>query len=184
MTDFQGLAAYDEPPPFLSTWSQWSGLLAVKHVEGGASNAQTGSWATANQARYVPISIPWPYLVRRVFFGVGSVGGANVDFGVYTMGGVRLFSTGSTAQSVTSDVQFVDVTDFLLDPGDYYFAFNCDSGAGNRIWGRNVGFEVQRFGGVLQEAVGAVTLPATATFETPSVAGLCFCGVTWTDSGF
>ena len=184
MSDFGGSSASAEAPPFLSTYSRFCGLWEMKNSGSAAIAAATTTWATANQARYYPITIPFAYPVRRVFWVNGTTATENRDFGIYTTDGVRLYSTGSTAASGASVPQFVDATDFWLPPGDYFFAFNCDSGAANRIWGAATGAANQRYGGVQQQAVGAIALPATATFAAATVAGVNMCGVTWTESGF
>lgn len=141
------------------------------------------TWTTANQARYFPMAVPWAYTVRRVWWANGTTGGSNVDFGIYSPDGSKIYSTGSTAQSGTSVLQFVTPTAFVLPAGDYYFALNSSGTTG--VFFGTAGTAVnQRLCGILQQAVGAVTLPSPATFAAASVVGIGYCGITWTPSGF
>lgn len=182
MADFSHLSATEDAPPFLANYSRFGGVMTA-HLVVGPIAAATTTWNTANQARYYPMSLPFPYVVRRVWWLNGSTASNNRDFGVYSASGKLLVSSGSTAASGASSIQFVDVTDTYLSPGDYWFAFNCDSALANRIWGHATGFEIQRQAGIMQEA-SAFPLPATATFGTPTVNGIGLCGVTNQASGF
>jgi hypothetical protein len=53
----------------------------------------------ANLVSYCPIGLARPYPVQRVFWVNGSTIGSNVDFGIYTADGRRIYNTGSTARS-------------------------------------------------------------------------------------
>lgn len=173
------------PPPFLSTYSEWSCFQELKGATGASITAASTTWTTANQARYYPIHIPWRYPVRRVFWVNGSTTtSTNNDFGIYTSDLTRIYSTGSTAQSGASVPQFVTPTAFWLPAGDYFFGMNIDSASTNRCFGAASTADNQRAAGIFQQAVGAVTLPATATPAVASVVGVNLCGITWTASGF
>lgn len=180
------MADYPNPtttPMFLHTFSRYSGLWEVAQGQSRGVPASL-TWASANLARYVPISIPFAYPVNRVFWGNGSVVGTAADFGIYTQDGTRLYSTGSTTASGASIPQYTTpATPFVLPPGDYYFALN-NAGTLNRGWGFSAASPNLRFGGVKTQAVGATALPANATFATPSSSGMFLFGVTWTTTGF
>lgn len=185
MSDFPGQA---QPPPFLHTYSKYSMMPEYKGVTGASVTAASTTWSTANQARYYPISIPFWYPVRRVFWVNGSTTtSTNNDFGIYTADTSprNIYSTGSTAQSGASVPQFVTPgTTFWLPPGDYYFGMNISSASTNRCFGTAATADNQRFAGILQEAVGAVTLPDPATPVAATIVGTNLCGVTWTASGY
>jgi hypothetical protein len=83
--------------------------------------------ATANLARAYPFVLTEPTLIRKLWWYNGSTASGNIDCGVYTEGGGRLFSTGATAQGTISVIQEVDITDFLLGRGRYYLAISCSS---------------------------------------------------------
>jgi len=148
----------------------------------------SGTWPVGNAAFYVPMWLPWPYQVKRVFWYNGSsVTTVNVDFGIYNADGTRIYSTGSTARSGVSASQFVSPgTEILLLPGRYYFAHSCDSSTVNRGGVAATSGTVGRLalGGILQENLGAVTLPATMTPVTVANVYIPLCGVTRTASGF
>ncbi len=184
MSDFSHTPQEALTPHFLTTWTRYSAQWNVWSIVSGYG-AATATWGTANQARYVPMYVPWPYRVRRVFWVNGSTASGNMDFGIYNEDGVRLYSTGSTAQSGASAPQFVTPsTPFILSPGRYIFAQNC-SGTTNAMWGNvSVTAEQLQWCGIFQQAVGATALPATATFAASTVAGIGMCGVTWTTTGF
>jgi hypothetical protein len=182
MPDFPAQAVL---PLFVHTMSRWGTNTDVRgHLAG--TSAASFAWPSADLAAYCPVVIPWPFPVNRVFWYNGSTATSNVDFGIYTMGGSRIYSTGSTAQSGAgaSVPQFVTPsTPFILYPGRYYFALTC-SGTTNRITGiSTVDTTTGRFAGMLQQA-SALPLPATATFAAWASSGMPLCGVTRTPSGF
>lgn len=88
----------------------------------GSSSAASAAWPSANLAILVPFRLPAPLLVQRLFLLNGATASGNVDIGIYDVAGTRLLSTGSTAQSGTSAVQSVDVTDTPLAAGVFYLA--------------------------------------------------------------
>jgi hypothetical protein len=148
------------------------------HIYDGAGSHATLTWV-ANQAVYVPITIPFSYPVRRVFWGNGSTASSNVDFGIYRPDGTKVYSTGSVAQSGASVPQYVTPTAFSLPAGDYFFGLCCD-GTTSRLFGYAFTLNAQRLAGVMQQAVGAVTLPDPAVFATADQLLYPHCGVTWT----
>lgn len=170
-------------PPHLTTYSRWCSLRELQvHLGAALTVPASATWGSANLAKYYPVTIPFAYNVRRVFWVNGS-GVGNRDFGIYTKDGVKIYSTGSTAVSPASGVQYVAVaTPFKLLPGDYYFAWVSDTST-NGCWGQAAAAEQLRFAGIFQQAT-ALPLPATATFALAATAGINLCGVTWTSSGF
>lgn len=171
-------------PPHLTTYSRWSALREVQ-VHTGATIAvpSSTSWGTANTAKFYPITIPFAYNVRRVFWVNGSSTTGNRDFGIYTKDGIRIYSTGSTAPTPASGMQYVTPSSPIkLLPGDYYFAW-VGSVTTNGCWGSAPAAEQIRFAGIFEQA-SALPLPATATFASATNAVVNMCGVTWTSSGF
>src|SRR3990172_1046456 len=120
----------------------------------------------ANVCYFYPFRIMAPLLVQQLFAYNGTGVGGNIDLGIYDAVGTRLVSTGSTAQSGTSVLQVIDVTDTRIGPGLFYLA----------VVGDNTNCRMMRLNSmVLQElrAMGEVEqatfpLPATATFATSS----------------
>jgi hypothetical protein len=120
-------------------------------------------WPTAEKAIYSPIDIPWICSLRKVFVSNGSVVSGNLDVGLYTSAGVRLWSAGSTAQSGTSTEQVVDVSpDLALTPGLYYVGLVLDNTTGTVV--RNTpSTQMCAVAGYYTQAT-AFPLPSTATF--------------------
>ena len=139
---------------------------------------------TANQAIYIPVAIPWPYLVKRVWWYNGStVTSSNADMGIYTPGGTKIYSQGSTAMSGTSAVQYANVsTPFVLDAGMYFFAWACNNST-SRAFGWAPTVPQGALCGILSQTT-AFALPSPATFATYGAAGVPIFGVTRTASGF
>lgn len=169
-------------PLFVSSFSRYG--IGIEARNGGAGTFAAFTW-TANQAVYIPIAIPWPYQVRRLFWVNGStITTSNADIGIYTEGGGRIFSQGSTAMSGASAVQYVTpATPFWLTPGRYYLAWNCSSTT-SRAFGFGTSTANMKYFGALNQAVGAVALPSPATFATATGPGIPICGITRTASGF
>lgn len=139
----------------------------------------------ANLALYVPIAIPFQFLLSRFWWVNGSSVAANVDVGVYTPSGARLASTGSTAQSGASVLQYAAPSGgaILLSPGQYYLAW-AGSGTTNAVFGTTAETAIAlRIAGCLQQAT-ALPLPASMTAAAVSNAVLPLCGITQAASGF
>lgn len=128
-------------------------------------------WPSANRALYTAVLVEVPLVAKKIAV-LPTVQSGNLDVGIYTEDGTRLVSMGSTAVGTASAVQVLDITDTTLNPGTYFLAMNCDnttaafqrSSAG--ITGTMSAFGLQ------QQAVGAIALPATATFANISSAYL------------
>lgn len=170
-------------PLFVHTWSVDNAgeVLWLNQAVAIASI----TWPVANTAFYVPVALPCPYPVKRVFWINGSTASLNMDFGIYTADGTLIYSTGSTAASGTSAPQYVTPTEFLLAPGRYYFGLACSNTTANAGGQGNTSQTVGRLrlAGVLQQAT-ALPLPATMTPAAVANSCLPICGVTRTASGF
>ena len=100
MSDFGGQkSSTEEPPPFLSTYSRYSGLWDAKNASASAVNAATATWTTTNMARYYPVSLPFAYPVRRVFWINGTAATNNRTFAIYNADYQQLYTTGATGAS-------------------------------------------------------------------------------------
>ncbi len=145
----------------------------------GTAVALGGSavWPTANLALYMPMRIVAPYLVKTLWWANGATVTGNVDCGVYTGEGTLLFNAGSTAQATINTIQKVSLgTAVLLVPGTYYLALNSSSGSAT-FQRTALTAQVALAAGQAQQAVGAVTLPATATFAATAQAYQPFFGI-------
>lgn len=172
-------------PLFIHTYSaRFSPAMNARAATLGMSATLT--WPIANTAFYYPMFIPFNYPVRRVLWTAGGSGTAmNVDFGIYTESGTKVYSTGSTALVSANAVQYVTPTEFILTPGAYYFAFACSSISSSRLGSGTTGLALPHLAltGVLQQAT-ALPLPATMTPVAVANSAYVFCGVTRTSTGF
>jgi hypothetical protein len=174
-------------PAFINPWLRWSigtlaGRLNALPIPGASQ-----TW-TANVAIYIPLLVDWPYNVRRMFWCNGSAASGNSDVGLYTLGGARLWSAGSTACSGAGVPQYVTVSpDIVLQPGQPYFmAFAHDVATASNIFGVGGATFTAAWGracGVYQQA-SAFPLPAQATFAAYAAVGLPLVGITNTTTGF
>lgn len=173
-------------PLFVHTFTRWAAGWELPRM-GSVVQASSLTWPVANTAFYVPMWIPFSYPVERVFWVNGtSTTTTNVDFGIYTFDGTKIYSTGSVAQGTASIPQYVTPSpEFVLSPGRYYFGFACSSVTANRGGQGTVAPTVPRLRmvGVLQQAT-ALALPATMTPSAVANACYPFCGVTRTTTGF
>lgn len=175
-------------PSHVNAWSRWSiGTLGARLSALSLPGGGVG-W-TANVAIYVPFMLSWPYNVRRAFWGNGNAVAGNCDIGIYTQGGARLWSSGSTACSgPTNSLQYVTTSpDLTLQPGvPYFFGFTHDSSTASHLTGESGSAMTTPWGracGLYQQA-SAFPLPAAATFAAYAAVGLPLIGITNTDSGF
>lgn len=130
-----------------------------------AFNFATGSsaWPSANRAYYVPFAIPTPIIVAKLFTTNGTTASNNFDIGIYDKDGTRIVSTGSTAQSGTTALQIVDVSDTLIGPGLFYMALAMNGTTGtHHVFGSISATFTQACGVYLQAS--AFPLPANATY--------------------
>lgn len=182
MPDFP--VATNPTPLLISTISKY-GCGAESRLIGSASTPVATTWI-ANMVAYIPFSLPFPYPLKRFFWLNGSTNTTtNVDMGIYTRGGQKLASTGTTVMGTVSILQFAAPTaTMILAPGMYYLAWTCDNTtsrancqAATAVQGKLIG--------LVQETTGGFGLPATMTPVTWANAfGSPFCGITRTASGF
>lgn len=152
--------------PVLSTWNTSVYNQAPLTIGVPTSTQITSS---ANLAIYFPVIIEAPFLVKKMWTHNGGTVSGNIDMGIYTAGGAKLYSTGSTAQSGTSAVQSVTLgTPLFLVPDLYYLAIAADNTTA-QIMGTPHSAEDLRRMGLFTQAT-AFPLPTTATFASNTLA--------------
>ncbi len=158
-------------PQYIPVYSPWSVTLEANLIGNVTTSPATTTWVSG-LAVYVPFVIPFEYVVQRVFWINGSVvTTTNVDCGIYTVDGTRLYSTTPTTQVGAISFQAVTLgTPLLLSPGRYYMAWTCDNTT-NRANAQAVTAANGRQVGLLQQS-SVATLPATATFAAYAGQGL------------
>lgn len=124
----------------------------------------TGAWPASNDAIFVPLTLSRPVLVKRLFSHNGNTIAGNIDMGIYTVDGARIVSNGSTAQAGNSVLQFFNITDTYLSPGNYYLACAKNDASGRVARYQPSLGRLQSYG--VMKMATAFALPASATFAT------------------
>lgn len=182
MADFPGSVI---TPPFILSTSRYFALWEGNARAGGAFVPASAGWGTASQAVYIPFSLPFPYLIRRMFWVNGSSAGSTHELAVYTFGGRQLVTTSGQTGTGNSAPQYITLgTPYLLSPGTYYLGYSLNATTSNRIFlDSDLSALIKRFTGILEQA-SASPLPALATFATPTTTSYPLVGFTDTPSGF
>jgi len=169
--------------PMVSTIGVWG----IPPAGLGTTGAPTsGAWESADRAVYIPIQVPVLCVVRRVWWANGATvsGGATIEVGVYSQGPTGAPKTklvsGSAVQGSATQVQFVDVTDTVLPPGQYWLAIMASSVTNTTLFTVSIGS-----GGVADIAgrfvqASANPLPSSATPAETANANIWFCGFSTT----
>ena len=123
------------------------------------------AWPASNRAIFVPIRIVEPTVAINIGVGNGVTVSGNFDVGIFTLDGVRIISSGSTAQSGAYAFQVVDIADTLLGSGVYYLAVAFDNTTATPIRTTLAQLAMCKMIGIA-EMSSAFPLPATATLAT------------------
>jgi hypothetical protein len=146
----------------INPWSYQS--LGVPLLSMGLGVPASNNFVTANLAIFVPFWVPETVVIYKMGWGNGTAVAGNIDVGIYDEAGVRLVSTGTTAQSGTSVVQVVDVGDTTLARGRYYLAAASDTSGATQKWIAVIpAAGIPQSLGIVQMAA-AFVLPANATY--------------------
>ena len=134
----------------------------------GNNGFGSAAWPANNRAIYIPFRLAVPAIAQKIFVSNGAAATGNADVGIYDSAGTRLVSVGSTARAGTDAINTFDIADTLLGPGQFYMAIvlSTTSGSVYRNNAPGAGLTACKVAGMAQEALGATTLPATATFAT------------------
>jgi hypothetical protein len=164
--------------------SQYTDIDAMNSL--GLVGQLTGNtaWRANQRAIYVPFKLPFQYRLAKFYWGNGTSISATVDMGIYDYLGSQIVHTGATPQtsgpaSVLQGV--VSSPDVLLDAGRYYMGILLSATQGSLcMWNTTVSIATAilrlREFNVMQENVGASTLPATmnpTTVTNPDIPAMC-----------
>lgn len=143
-------------------------IEALGWFNAGVGSAGNAAWPASNDAIFIPFTIEKPIVAKQMFCMNGNVASNNFDLGIYTLGGARIVSTGSTAQSGTSAIQITNITDTYLSPGTYYMACAMNGTTGTfRRFNPSV-ILLQQMG--VMKATSAFALPSSVTLTTVTAA--------------
>lgn len=152
----------------VSSFGPWASQLMSSGVAGGPTSQ---TWEAANRTIYVPIYVPVPCVLQRLWWANGSTttGGATVTAALYSdsnrQPSTRLVTANAT-QGTASEVQFVSPSAYTItQPGRYWLALASTSATNTTFQAANVIYTVQGHS-KRQEATG--TPPATATPTDPA----------------
>jgi hypothetical protein len=173
----------DFPEPFAPHRHISLGMRPYR--DGGFASNSWGSavWPAANRAMYTAFSLPTPFLLKRFFVVNGGAVSGNFDIGLFAFDGAKLRSSGSTAQSGVSSVQYVTPTEMLVPPGAYYLGLSVDNTTAQFMRATNAVADGRENDGQVQEA-SALPLPATMTPAAIAASYIPFIGITSTSTGF
>lgn len=139
-------------------------------------------WPANNRAFYVPIrtDVTTTYARGVVINGTNATG--NADVGIYNAAGSRLASSGSTARTGTTALDFYPTTDLVLPPGFYYLGLVLSSTTGQVQNLVPATVALARATGTLQEDLGGTTLPSSMTGVSVTSAFIPIFGYSQSDS--
>lgn len=127
------------------------------NVAGHSSTA----WGTANTlALFFPVMCETPFTIVKFWTHNGATASGNVDVGLYSDAFVRLLSTTPVAQTGTSVLQDLDVTDTRFPAGRYYIALSLTSATGTILSAAATTVQGVQEAGAFQATVASGTLPA------------------------
>lgn len=134
----------------------------------------SAAWPTAAKAIYIPFALDRPVTIFRVGWHNGAAAQAGTrEVGCYTSAGVKLISGSATAVTV-SVCQFVDVTDTVIGPGQYYLAM-MDTGTATLFAWAPTAPLMAGMGIYTQTAANPLPSPATFAIDnTIAYIPLCF----------
>jgi hypothetical protein len=133
-------------------------------AQSGATPA-SAVWPAAQEAIYIPFSIPEAATFTRGYVYNGATAAGNWDIGIYDESGNRLASSGAVAMSGTNAIQVIAFTaSVTLQPGRYYMALVNDNATAT-VFASAANLTYIHSGPYLQTSAGT-TLPTTATFAT------------------
>lgn len=164
-------------PLVISTWMSYFPIWSAA-AYGLSLNPASSSWGTTNQGVYIPFSIPFEYVVKRVFWVNGATTTGSGCLAIYTQGGNQIYSTGAIARTPANDIQFTTPSNpIILKPDVYYLGLSFATTTGAVFGATGVTTAIARAMGILQQA-SVATLPASMTPIVPTTAIYPLAGIT------
>jgi hypothetical protein len=153
---------YRPLPLHICTVGRFNSIAAMALNVVGVGGQAATAWPANNRAIYTPFDLPIPFTIARFMIANGTSSG-NRDIGIYDSNFSRLLSTGSTASSGTNAVQYIGVADQVFAAGRYYLGLVCSTTVATVNAVSLSTAALARACGLLEEDLGATTLPAIAT---------------------
>ncbi len=176
MSDFSVLSQ-DDTNIVISTASMeslgpWARTLAP------AAPLNTTTWPATNQAIYIPFTLAKPYTAARMWLYNGGTVSGNLDLGIYDDQGNTIVTKGSTLQATINVMQFLDITDTVLNPGVYYMAVALDNTTSTPQTLQVASLTTTRTSGILSQSTAFPLPTSTATFAAAQAAFVPIIGIT------
>jgi len=115
-------------------------VLKARYIRGLLMPYNLGNLAfgVAGRVGLVPIDVPWPVIIDRIIYQVGTTSSGNVRAGIYregetadsAEGGALVVESASVAQLTATYIQMITVADTILTPGRYFAGIQGSSATG------------------------------------------------------
>lgn len=115
------------------------------------------AWPAANRAIYLPFDLDESANAQQVFWENGGVAGTT-DVAIYDATSLKRI-VALTATTNAGSIQIGNITDTLIGPGSYYLGILASTVTTQTYWSAPVVAATLRASGLVQQAVGAATLP-------------------------
>ena len=149
--------SYRPPSLVLSRLSPESIGVGGRQTTTNAS--ASAAWGTNNLGIIIPFYLTATTTYLNAWIYNGTTASGNVDVGIYDEAYALKVSTGAIAQSGTSAVQALAMTDVTLPPGQYYLALSCSSSTSTTFGQATVAGRAAAFG--YAQMASAHPLPST-----------------------
>jgi hypothetical protein len=162
-----------EPCVIIHPWSLESigPILQASNSTGFGATA-SATFPTANKALFFPFFLSKSITALQFLWYNGTVVSGNIDVGIYTEDGTRLYALGSTPQTGTSIIQSIGLLSpgLTFGPGLFYLAITMDNTTGTLFRGKAHASLTQVMSELgAAEMAAAFSLPATATLTSLTV---------------
>lgn len=165
------------PAPFVLAPGHPQTGMGIHWQQISTSGSASAVYPSSNLLIAYPFMLDAPAIARQLYWYNGAAVSGNVDIALLATNGDRLVSSGSTAQSGTSVLQVVNVTDTALAPDTlYYVALACDNTTATFFRWTAANANIWRTVGVV-EAASSFTIPATNTLAVMATNYLPVMGV-------
>lgn len=178
-------------PRFVHTFGPQSHIGEYGRSIASAVSPGACTWS-ANYGAFMPMSLPWDYPVKRIFWANGANSGTySFSFGIYHMADDTMravYTTGAVTRTGADQLQFVTPSaPFILPAGEYYFGFACNTGGTTCCFGFShtpANLPYARIMGLKLSAATAHPLGDTITVTNATATNFQLCGITNADTWY
>lgn len=168
-------------PTFINTYSIYTAVWELLQAPGLVGNGSI-TWGTANRAIYIPVTLPFPYTIQRMFWNNGTAAGGTHYVGIYGFDGAYIWRGTATGTGNSVPQYVTPSSPISLSPGTYYLGYSCNDTTANRCYGTTTTAAGKRLAGILESTVNLPT--STPTFATCTMTVYPIIGFTSTTTGY